>query len=154
MAVKQPILKVKLLNDKGVCPQRMTDGAAGYDITCPERLVILPQLLSSAPAIVHTGFAVEIPEGYYGQIVLRSSMGKNSKIRMANQVSVIDSDYRGEVLVYLENLSNHIEVIKEGQRFAQLILTKIITPTVEVVDVLSSTARGEGATGSTGKGGI
>lgn len=144
-------VKFKKLHPDAFVPQQMTDGAAGYDIAILNQATIVPNTLSSMACIVKTGIAMELPKGYYGEIVLRSSIGRDTKVRLANQVGIIDSDYHGEIMLYLENIGQHLEILKKGCRVAQLIIKKYETLKTEVVDELSTTARGTKPSGSTGQ---
>lgn len=148
-------IKFKKLDPKATLPQAMTGGAAGLDLVCLNRIAVTPQRWSSHAAIVRTGLAMELPEGYYAEVVLRASTGRDTKLRLANQVGIIASDYRGEIMLYVENLGDHLEIIDAGQRIAQLLIHKI-EEVVEVViedatEELSKTERGL-ESGSTGKG--
>lgn len=131
-------IKIKKLNPNAKLPKKMTDGAAGFD------LYVVDSVKSDNHVRVHTGVAVEIPKGHVGYIFLRSSSVKFSRI-MGGMVGVIDSDYRGELIV---NLLQG-EVPEVGDRIAQLVIQQV--PNVELVQVkeLSSTDRGEGSFGST-----
>ncbi len=100
---------------------------------------------------VHTGVAVEIPDGYYGTIHLRSSVGLNSKLRLANQTGIIDSDYTGELILLIENTGSFVETINPGERLAQLVLHKGVPVKTEEVKELKKTKRGAKGFGSTGK---
>lgn len=137
-------LKIKKLNDKAVVPMKMTEGAAGLDIT-----VINHQVLWVGTVVpVQTGIAMSIPKGYHGEVHIRSSYGKRG-IRLANCTGIIDSDYRGELILMLINDSNMVQVIDSGERVAQLILVKDPVFKVEEVTELNETERGEGGFGST-----
>lgn len=143
------IVKFKKLHPNAFVPTQMTEGAAGYDIAVIDQVIVLPTSHSTQPCIVKTGIAMELPKGYYGEIVIRSSLGRDTKVRLANQVGIIDSDYRGEICLYLENLGHHMEIIPAGKRIAQLIIKKCENFKAEVVDELSSTTRGTKGTGTT-----
>lgn len=148
-------IKFKKLDPKATLPQAMTGGAAGLDLVCLNRIAVTPNRWSSKAAIVRTGLAMELPSGYYAEVVLRSSTGRDTKLRLANQVGIIDSDYRGEIMLYVENVGDHLEIIDAGQRIAQLLIHKIeeVVEVVieEVTEELSKTERGL-ESGSTGKG--
>lgn len=145
-------IKFKKLDPEATIPQAMTGGAAGLDLVCLNRMAVTPNRCSSKAAIIHTGLAMELPEGYYAEVVLRSSTGRDTKLRLANQVGIIDSDYRGEIMLYVENLGDHLEIINAGQRIAQLLIHKIEEVVIEeATDELSKTERGL-ESGSTGKG--
>lgn len=145
-------IKFKKLDPEATIPQAMTGGAAGLDLVCLNRMAVTPNRWSSKAAIIHTGLAMELPEGYYAEVVLRSSTGRDTKLRLANQVGIIDSDYCGEIMLYVENLGDHLEIINAGQRIAQLLIHKIEEVVIEeATDELSKTERGL-ESGSTGKG--
>lgn len=145
-------VKFKKLSEDALLPEKMTEGAAGFDLYTLCNTSVLPQQLSSMAKVVKTGVAIELPQGYYAEIVLRSSIGRDTKLRLANQVGIIDADYRGEILLYLENIGSHMEVIKAHQRIAQLIVKRIEDVAIEEVTCLSNTERGNSAGGSTGTG--
>lgn len=139
-----PTLKIKRLNNKAKIPKRMTEGAVGLDIYMPEFRV----LWTGDIIKVCTGIAMEIPSGYHGEVHIRSSYGIRG-IRLANCTGIIDSDYRGELVLYLIN-DNRVPVpIYEGERIAQFVLVKDPNFKVVEVDKLSETERGEGGFGST-----
>lgn len=139
-------LKCMLLEPGAKAPIRKSEYAAGYDLHALTAAELPP---GGAPVQIRTGIAVEIPAGHYGRIAPRSSLGIEGITTMAG---VIDSDYRGEIVVILSNLhpTNTIH-IAAGDRIAQLILECISTPPVMVVSSLTQTTRGEGGFGSTGK---
>ena len=93
---------------------------------------------------------MELPEGYAGLIYARSGLASKKGLAPANKVGVIDSDYRGEVLVALHNHSTAAAVVEPGERIAQLVITPYIVGLFEEADELSDTVRGEGGFGSTG----
>jgi dUTP pyrophosphatase len=103
--------------------------------------------------MVGTGIAVEIPEGYVGLVTVRSSMGREG-VSLANSVGIVDSDYRGELIL---NLYNHSYVhadgfgVSAGERIGQLVVVPAPTFDLTEVDSLSTTERGEGGFGSTGR---
>jgi len=140
-----PSLRVKLLSAQALAPVRGSSEAAGYDLFAAAACSIE----GHGKALVKTDIAVAVPPGYYGRIAPRSSLAWKSHIDVG--AGVIDADYRGAVGVVLFNLGAQPFEVKQGDRVAQLILTKIITPAVEVVDDLDLTVRGDGGFGSTGK---
>lgn len=145
------ILKVKKLHPDAVVPEKQTQGSCGLDLYVLDDTIIYPTQLQREAVILHTGLAVEIPEGYHLAVYLRSSVGKYSKLRLANGTGIIDSDYRGELVLLVENIGRDPEYIEPGIRLAQTILVKDPEFTVEVVESLSETRRGTGGFGSTGK---
>ena len=93
---------------------------------------------------------ITIPKGFFGAIYARSGLACKQSLRPANCVGVVDSDYRGQVVVALHNDSEEPKVITHGQRIAQLILQPYFSTTITEVEELDSTDRGEGGFGSTG----
>ncbi len=143
-------LLVKKLREDAVLPKRGTDYSAGYDLSAcienditikPKEIVKIPTGLSVAPDRTDVALL----------IYPRSSLATKFGITLANCVGVVDSDYRGEIIVAMINLSERHYTIEKGERIAQLIATPILFPQIEEVEELSETARGEGGFGSTGK---
>ena len=93
---------------------------------------------------------MEIPEGYVGLVYARSGIACKRGLAPANKVGVIDSDYRGEILVALHNHSDLPQTIERGERIAQIVITPYLAVQFEQADTLTDTARGEGGFGSTG----
>lgn len=137
-------LKIKKLTVTSIVPERKSEGAAGYDLHSDENVTLVP----SKADIIGTGISIQLPEGTYGRIAPRSSL---SLKLISVEAGVVDRDYRGEIKVMLFNQSNEDFIIKQGERIAQLIIEKIETPLVEVVEELDDTVRGAGGFGSTGK---
>jgi len=122
--------------------------AAGMDIRAA---VSEPFTLSVGQrALIPTGFQMALPHGYEAQIRPRSGNAYKHGITMLNSPGTIDSDYRGEVKVLAVNLGQADFVINRGDRIAQMVIAPIIQPTIEEVNELPSTERGEGGFGSTG----
>ena len=99
---------------------------------------------------IHTGIALEIPDGLVGLVYARSGMACKKGVAPANKVGVIDSDYRGEIMVALFNHSKNALTVSKGERIAQLVLTPYITADFIETDSLKESVRGEGGFGSTG----
>ena len=136
-------MRVKLKgDDKMFVPQAKTDGAAGLDLVLANDVVLREGEVQK----VGTGVHVEIPVGHVGLVFLRSSI---SDVTMTNGVGVIDSDYRGEIILKLRGVSRYSRYTA-GDRVAQLVVVKYLPVNVVVSDQLSSTERGEGGFGSTG----
>ena len=129
-------------DDKMFVPQAKTDGAAGLDLVLANDVVLREGEVQK----VGTGVHVEIPVGHVGLVFLRSSI---SDVTMTNGVGVIDSDYRGEIILKLRGVSRYSRYTA-GDRVAQLVVIKYLPVNVVVSDQLSSTERGEGGFGSTG----
>ena len=124
--------------------------AAGYDLyACleGENLTIPPHTSAKVP----TGVALAIPEGYFGAVYARSGLACKQGLRPANCVGVVDSDYRGEVMVFLHNDNDEERSIQNGDRIAQLVIQPYLSVSFTEVEELDDTARGAGGFGSTGK---
>lgn len=100
---------------------------------------------------INTGIAIELPTGFFGAIFARSGLATKHGIRPANCVGVIDSDYRGEIIVAIHNDSKEDFIIYDGDRIAQLVIIPYVTPTFIYAPGLSDTERSDGGFGSTGK---
>lgn len=142
-------ISVKKLKDNAMLPSQKTEGAAGFDLYTVEDVWIEPFNVVGSVSI-STGIALEIPKGYHGKLILRSSTGKNTRLRLSNQVGIIDSDYRGEIKILMDNMDRQSLHIMKGTRLCQ-ILIEANTP-VEFVwsDSISKTKRASGGFGSTG----
>ena len=139
-------MKVKLMNEYAQLPTRGSKDAAGLDLYCPFHIKVPADSQKKIPL----GLAVEIPKGYMGLLVPRSSMSK-TPLRCANSIGVIDADYRGELSIVYENVSCKDYEVARGDRIAQLIIVPIAIVDVEEAQTLSETERGDGGYGSTGK---
>lgn len=142
-------LKVTKLRPNAVLPVYGTAGAAGADL-----VACLEQDVTVAPGqtvFIPTGLSMEIPAGCAGLIYARSGMACKRDLAPANKVGVIDSDYRGEIMVALHNHGNHEQTVAKGERIAQMVITPVLTPVYVEADALTDTARGIGGFGSTGK---
>ncbi|TGM80483.1 dUTP diphosphatase [Leptospira bouyouniensis] len=142
-------LQIQILKEGAVVPEYKTEGSAGMDLTaCLSENLILPK---GEVVFVPTGLAMAIPEGYEGQIRPRSGFSTKHRIIMPNSPGTIDSDYRGEVLIPLLNLSGEDFVLEPGTRVAQIVFQSVAKLTVKLVPKLEATVRGSGGFGSTGK---
>ena len=142
-------IKVKKLRPGAVLPTYGTEFSAGADLyAClDEDVTILPGETRKIP----TGIAMELPVGTAGLIYTRSSLGTKRGLAPANKVGVVDSDYRGEFLIFLHNHGAEPQTIVHGDRIAQLVVTPVFTPGFVEALELSDTRRGTGGFGSTGK---
>ena len=142
-------IKVKKLRPGAQLPTYGTAFSAGADLyACLEEPVtIAPGETKKIP----TGLAIEIHVGFAGLIYARSGLGNRQGLAPANKVGVVDSDYRGEFMVFLHNHSAEKRTVSHGDRVAQLVVTPVYTPGFEETDELTDTARGAGGFGSTGK---
>jgi len=142
-------IKFKRLSDKAVTPVKSTVGSAAFDLTCTD---VTTEINESGELILvyHTGIAVEIPEGYFGMLCMRSSVAKKT-LSMCNACGIIDSDFRGEITGKFRTTVSVIpSVYKPQERFAQLIILPILDVTFTEASELSITDRGEAGYGSTG----
>ena len=140
------ILKVKSLGGK--VPVYATEGSAGMDISASlsEPVTIMP----GKRALIPSGIAIELPEGYEAQIRARSGLAVKKGIGLVNGVGTIDSDYRGEIKVPVINWGDEPFTVCDGDRIAQMVIAKYERVETEVVMELSDTERGEGGFGHTG----
>lgn len=143
------VVKVKRTNEAACLPERKSVGAAGYDLcACISKPIsIFPHQTINIPS----GLAFQIPEGYFGAIYARSGIATRLGLRPATCVSVIDSDYRGEVGLPLHNDTELFQDIEPNERIAQIIFQKYGEARISVVDELDSTERGSNGFGSTGR---
>ena len=147
--VKNFFIKIKRLNEKAVIPTQGSAGAAGYDLyACLDFPVFIKP---HETAKIGTGLVMAIPDTCWGGIYPRSGLASKMKLRPANCTGVIDSDYRGEIIVAIHNDGNEPQVINPGDRIAQFILMERILCEWNEVEELDETERGEGGFGSTGK---
>ncbi|MCI1954885.1 MAG: dUTP diphosphatase [Oscillospiraceae bacterium] len=145
-------IKIKKLRETAVLPTRGSSGAAGLDLyACLDGPVTVePHGLYKIP----TGVAVALPDkNTVGLIFARSGLGVNHGVSLPNAVGVIDSDYRGELIVGIGNTSGKPYVLSPGERFAQLVVMPVYETVLKETADLGATERGAGAFGSTGKSG-
>jgi len=142
-------VRVKILKAGAKLPTYGSEQAAGADLyACLEApLTIAP----GETAFVPTGIALEVPVGCAGLIYARSGLACKRGLAPANKVGVVDSDYRGEIIVALHNHGAIPQIVESGERVAQFVITPVLTPAYEVAEELSDTARNQGGFGSTGK---
>lgn len=140
-------LRIKKLDEAAVIPKQMTEGAAGFDLTA-----IKVYEIANKQIVCNTGLAFEIPEGHVGLLFPRSSVVRTD-LRLANAVGVIDSDYRGEITIVFDEMSHRYKTpsYASGDRVAQMVIMPIAKVELEEVDELSSTVRGSGGYGSSGR---
>jgi dUTP pyrophosphatase len=139
-----PCVFFKPLHPEAIFPSRATPGSAGLDLYATQAYSIAPQTTRRIP----TGLSVQIPNGYFGKIYDRSSLAIQQIITLGG---IIDSDYRGELIVILFNLSSETFCIQKGDRIAQLICSPYIGNTYVETSELSFTERGAKGFGSSGK---
>lgn len=139
----------KLENFKGEAPKYQSIGASGFDVRAQLTSSVVLKPLERA--LIPTGLAMEIPLGYEIQVRPRSGLAAKMGLGVLNTPGTIDADYRGEVKVIVVNLSNSDITIEDQERCAQCVLCPILQTEIEFVTELSSTDRGSGGFGSTGK---
>ena len=137
----------KKLSEKAVTPRRGALEAAGWDLFSDEAYDIAPH----STVKVHTGIAVAIPKGTFGAIFARSGLATKKGLRPANCVGVVDSDYRGEVIVALHNDTEEYMGVDAHERVAQLVVIPYCEIELDEVDDLNETERGANGFGSTGE---
>ena len=141
-------LRIKKLAEEAKLPAYGSEHAAGADLYALAEEPV--RIGANETAIVHTGLAAEIPEGYVGLIYARSGLATKKGLAPANKVGVIDPDYRGEIRVALHNHSKYEQSIEPFERIAQLVIAPYVCAEFEETDELSDTVRGAGGFGSTG----
>lgn len=146
------IINIKKTDENAKIPTYGSEFAAGADLYAvihneENKVEIIP----GETAFVDTGIAMEIPEGYVGLIYARSGLACKQGLAPANKVGVIDSDYRGNIMVALYNQSNETRIVSEGDRIAQIIIQPVEQFGFKVTENLSNTVRGNGGFGSSGK---
>lgn len=138
---------IKLQNN-AIVPTYGTDYAAGADLyALPGDSIKIEPMQT---VLIHTGIAMQIPNGYAGFIFARSGIATKRGLAPANKVGVIDSDYRGEIMVALHNHSNETQEIAGGERVAQMVIMPYLKAEFTESDSLDDTARASGGFGSTG----
>ena len=138
-------LPVKRISDSAIIPKYQTSGSAGFDLHAVGTHVLMP----GETLLVDTGLAFEIPAGYELQIRPRSSLSAKTKLRVL--LGTVDSDYRGQVKVIIENIGHLVSIIDDGDRIAQAVLAPIMQADIVEVEELGETERAEGGFGSTNK---
>ena len=139
---------VKKLRPNAVLPTYGSEFAAGADLyACLDTPVTIG---SHETVLIPTGLSFEIPVGWAGMIHARSGLATKRHLAPANKVGVIDSDYRGEVMVSLHNHSQQPQTVEPGERIAQMVIMPYLTASFFEAEELSDTVRGEGGFGSTG----
>lgn len=146
------IINIKKTDDNAKIPTYGSEYAAGADLYAvihneENRVEILP----GETAFIDTGIVMEIPNGYVGLVYARSGLSCKQGLAPANKVGVIDSDYRGNIMVALYNQSNEVRTVSEGDRIAQIIIQPVEQFGFKVKENLSDTIRGNGGFGSSGK---
>ena len=139
-------IRVKKLDENAILPTYGTSFSAGADLYALQGETIAP----GETKLIHTGLAMEIPEGYGGFLYARSGLATKRGLAPANKVGVIDADYRGEIMVAMYNQSDKVQSVDAGERVAQLAIVPFLKVEFTETEQLSDTVRGEGGFGSTG----
>ena len=144
------VLKIKKLRDNAHIPYRATAGSAGMDLyACIDEPVPIPP---HEIRLIPTGIALALESAdYVAYLFARSGLAIKHGLAPANCVGVIDSDYRGEVCVGLLNQTDQPFTVRPDERIAQMVISPVILPEIEVTDDLGETDRGAGGFGSTGR---
>lgn len=147
---------VKKLREDAILPTQATVGSAGFDIRAclfdeetGEKITKI-RVPAGGKVKIHTGLAFQLPENHVMLIFPRSSMGVKKGLMLSNTTGVLDSDYRGECLLFVKNTSDEPIEIEDGERIAQLVVLQYPTMTYRQVDELEDTERADGGFGSTG----
>ena len=147
--MREEKVRIKKLDENAIIPTYGTNYAAGCDIYAlvDDKETIKP----GETKLIKTGIAMEVPTGYAALIYARSGLASKKGLAPANKVGVVDSDYRGEIMVALHNHSDEVREIENGERIAQIVIAPYIKAIFEEVDNLDGTKRGDNGFGSTGK---
>lgn len=141
---------VKIINrSANELPAYATTDAAGMDLRANLETAITLQPLERT--LVPTGLFMELPAGYEAQVRPRSGLAIKQGLTLLNTPGTIDADYRGEIKIIMINLSNEPQTIQHGDRIAQMVIAPFVQATLQEVELLSSTDRGNGGFGHTGK---
>lgn len=142
-------VKLKKLDDRAIIPTYGSEFSAGADLyACIDNDITIEP---NATVFIKTGLAMELPCGYVALVYARSGLACKRGVAPANKVGVIDSDYRGEIMVALHNHSAEPQTVAVGERIAQMVVTPYIKCDFEEASELENTVRGEGGFGSTGR---
>ncbi len=141
-------VKIKKLRENATVPTYGSEFAAGADLYAAVDGSVTIE--ANETKLIPTGLAMEIPTGYAGLVYARSGLASKRGLAPANKVGVIDSDYRGEVMVALHNHGTKAQTIEMGERIAQMVIAPYVTANFILSDSLDDTVRGEGGFGSTG----
>ena len=143
------VVRIKRLTPEAILPKYRKQGDSGFDLHSTDDVWLCP----GQSKLVHTGLAMEVEEGYEIQIRPRSGVSRNTKLRISNTPGTIDSNYRGEVGILVDNISNvedEIEHITKGMRIAQAVVVPIVRAHIVEVSELSETERMDQGFGSSG----
>ncbi len=142
-------MRVKKIQEAAILPTYGSEYAAGADLYACEAETVTIE--AGQTRLIHTGLAMEIPEGMVGLIYARSGLASKRGLAPANKVGVVDSDYRGEIMVALHNHGTEAQMVAHGERIAQMVFAPYYTAEFSESESLDGTERGAGGFGSTGK---
>ena len=146
--MREQTVRIKKLNDSAKIPTYGSEFAAGADLyACLDDTC---EIKPGETKLIKTGIALEVPVGYAGLIYARSGLATKKGLAPANKVGVVDTDYRGEIMVALHNHSNETRIVEPDERIAQFVITPYLKASFDLVDELNDTTRGTGGFGSTG----
>jgi len=140
------LVRARRMHPDARLPEVKSDGAAGADLSAADQYVIDP----GQTAVIRTGVAVEIPDGFEGQVRARSGLSAKKELILLNGVGTIDADYRGEIMVPVKNIGDRCQAVHTGDRVAQLLVKPVNRCRFEWAEKLSETVRADGGFGSTG----
>lgn len=143
------MVEIKIRSKSGQLPVYETEGASGMDLRAllEENVILRPM----ERKLIGTGLYIQLPFGYEAQIRARSGLSIKKGITLVNGIGTVDSDYRGELLIPLINLSEEEFTIKNGDRIAQMVIMSCCKVKLKKVETLENTERGEGGFGHTGR---
>lgn len=143
------MVEIKIRSKSGQLPVYETEGASGMDLRAllEEDVILRPM----ERKLIGTGLYIQLPFGYEAQIRARSGLSIKKGITLVNGIGTVDSDYRGELLIPLINLSEEEFTIKNGDRIAQMVIMSCCKVKLKKVETLENTERGEGGFGHTGR---
>jgi dUTP pyrophosphatase len=143
-------VKIKKLNNNAQIPTYGSRSSAGADLYAYIENEDGITIDAGQTEFIHTGISIEFPDGYVALVYARSGLACKQGLAPANKVGVVDSDYRGEIIVALHNHSSIPRKIKNGDRIAQIVFAPYYSADFTLADELSNTERGTGGFGSTG----
>ena len=141
-------INIKKLDEQAMLPTRGSEQAAGWDLYSNNKEAVT--INAHATVMIGTGLSMAIPDGYFGAIYARSGLATKQGLRPANCVGVVDSDYRGELIVSLHNDTNEAKVVNPHERIAQLVVMPYLEVSFTEQERLDETQRGDNGFGSTG----
>jgi dUTP pyrophosphatase len=139
-------MKIKKEAADARIPTLGSEGAGAFDCYAHQGVTLYPGEQAKVPL----GFRMEVPANHVALLLPRSSTGSRG-MHLANVCGVCDSDFRGQFIAFIRNNSDELMMIDRGERICQMLIVPVWTPTLQVVEELSDTIRGEGSFGSTGR---